>query len=377
MQSVRIIRTILGAALLVAIAGCASGNEIEAEVFLHEKLGALQAERADVPGFAMAVVLEDGRVIGAGTGVADPEGRAMTARTPVRIASITKTFVAAAILRLHEDGQLDLDAAIASLLEPEVAGMLRADGYDSGTITVRHLLMHAGGLADHASTDDYLEAVFSEPSKVWTPEEQVAVLVEATDPLGPPGKAFAYSDTGYVILGMILERRTHESLPQAVRKLTKLDELGLDGTWWDGFEQRPAGIPDRAHQFIDGDDTYAVHGSMDAFGGGGLIASAEDVARFYHALFSGRIFEDPATLELMTTAPGHPEGSPYRIGLFSGEIEGHRVFSHGGFWGTYVGIDPKTGRVVAGVALDQSGYQDMRAVLVDTLLARPEPKSDR
>ena len=86
---------------------------------LQAKLDTLQSSRPDVQGFAVAVVLPDGSFISAATGDADPEGRAMTPETPVRIASITKTFVAASILRLWEEDTLDLDASIGGLISTE------------------------------------------------------------------------------------------------------------------------------------------------------------------------------------------------------------------------------------------------------------------
>ncbi|NQX95454.1 MAG: beta-lactamase family protein, partial [Erythrobacter sp.] len=82
---------------------------------LQSKLDALQVSRPDVPGFAIAVI-EGQNLFSAASGSANPEGTAMTARTPFRLASVTKTFVAAALLRLSEDGKLDLDASISDLI---------------------------------------------------------------------------------------------------------------------------------------------------------------------------------------------------------------------------------------------------------------------
>ena len=120
-------------------------------------------------------------------------------------------------------------------------------------------------------------------------------------------------------------------------------------------------------------DTFAIHGSVDAYGGGGIVASVEDTARFFSALFGGEVFDKPATLTVMMEAPGHPEGSPYRIGLFTDERRGFRSFGHGGFWGTDVFALPEIGVVIAGAALNASGVDDLRAFeagLVDLMLAQ-------
>ena len=115
------------------------------------------------------------------------------------------------------------------------------------------------------------------------------------------------------------------------------------------------------HQYLDGMDTYYVDGSIDAFGGGGIIASVEDVARYYDALFSGQVFESNETLRVMMTAPEHPIESPYRLGLFARSLGDYQVYGHGGFWGTDVIIIPDLGRVVSGVSLDQSGTASLRS----------------
>ncbi|NNU15508.1 beta-lactamase family protein [Parvularcula sp. ZS-1/3] len=356
----------------LALAACAepetSPSEMPPETALAQRITALHDENGDVPGFAFAIIEAGGGMISGASGVADPEGAPMTPATPLRMASITKTIVAAAVLRLMEEGEIDLDSPIGPLVGEDVLALLSGDGYDLGAITVRHLLMHSGGFADHAQTEAYLDQVFSERSKVWSPEEQIGVLVAETDPLSAPGEAFAYSDSGYVLLGLIIEGLTGRPLHEAVRELTKLDALGLERTWWDGEEPQPEGALPRAHQYVNGAPTHDIHGSIDAHGGGGLIASVEEVALFYASLFKGEVFEDPSTLDLMITAPGHPEGSPYRIGLFTGEIDGVRIYSHGGFWGTYVSIRPDSGRVVSGAALDQSGYGPMRGLLRELLI---------
>lgn len=328
-------------------------------------LDALQDQRSDVPGFAIALI-RNGEIELAATGVADPDGAPMSSSTPVRIASITKTFVAASVLRLWEDGRLDLDASIDGFLDPEIDSLLRSDGYETEDITVRHLLMHASGMADHTG-GGYVEQVFSDPTRVWTPFDQVETLFEDTDPLSEPGDQYTYSDTGYVLLGEILKAVTALSLHQAVRELLDLDQLDLPTLYWDEIEQPREGIGARAHQWIDEFDIFAIHGSMDGHGGGGLVASVEDVSKFYHALFNDQVFVDSATLGLMMAAPGHPSDSPYRLGVFTYEVAGYDAFHHGGFWGVYVTHVPSMDLTIEGVALDQGGYQDLRALMRRTI----------
>ena len=110
-------RQILCLALILGVTACASTPPPNT---LQVGLDALQDQRSDVLGFAIALI-RNGEIELAATGVADPDGAPMSSSTPVRIASITKTFVAASVLRLWEDGRLDLDASIHGFLEPEIA----------------------------------------------------------------------------------------------------------------------------------------------------------------------------------------------------------------------------------------------------------------
>ncbi|MEM7219022.1 MAG: serine hydrolase [Pseudomonadota bacterium] len=163
-------------------------------------------------------------------------------------------------------------------------------------------------------------------------------------------------------------------MPVALRALLSIDALRLPSyRWdetdhWDETDAPPAGLPRRAHQWLDGRDTFGFNGSVDACGGGGVVASISDLAEFLRALFAGGVFDDPETLELMMSAPGHLPDSPYRLGLFARNFEGHAMFSHGGFWGTDAYVIPRLGLVVAAVALEQNGVQALRA-LTRTLMA--------
>lgn len=354
----------IAAACLFAVPAHAQQDDAPAlsDAQLQTRLDGLQKANPAVPGFAISVI-KDGAHFSAATGVAAPDATPMTAQTPFRLASVTKTFVAAAVLRLHEQGRLGLDTAISEKLSEEHLRLLREDGYDVDAITIRHLLMHSAGLNDHFGTEEMRAMVFANPDRVWTATDQIRVMVDATDTLGAPGERFAYSDTGYVLLGEIIERATGKPLGEAVRELNRFDTLWLDGLRWEG-EAPSSHAPDRAHQWLSGFDTFALHGSVDAFGGGGLIGDVVETARYFDALFGGAVFDDASTLELMTSAPSHPPGSPYRMGLFTDTISDRQAFMHGGFWGVFAIHVPARDVTVVGVALDQSGETAIRRLAI-------------
>ena len=272
----------------------------------------------------------------------------------VRNASYTKTYTAAAILRLWETDRLDLDALVREFLDDAQVALLQGDGYDLDVITVRHLLSHTAGLIDHGSADEYSAAIMADPSRRWTRDEQVAGAVEWGDPLWPAEEAFSYSDTGYILLGQVIEGVTGQPLGPAVRDLLGFDELGLDATWWELMEPVPTAAGPRAHQYIGGVDSNDWDPSLDSYGGGGLVTSSRDLATFWYALFQGQVFDRSATLDTMLTSPIPLEETPYRLGVFVRDIDGMEGYEHSGFWGTRAVYVPELDLVVAGAVTEQS-----------------------
>ena len=132
-----------------------------------------------------------------------------------------------------------LDDPIAEHLAPATLELLRRGGYDPDAIHVRHLLMHTSGLYDYASDPKFVEYVLTHGRHHWTRTEQVRFAITHGKPYAPPGKDFHYSDTGYVLLGEIIERTTGRPLANAFRRLLGFDKLGLSHTYLESLEARP------------------------------------------------------------------------------------------------------------------------------------------
>lgn len=311
------------------------------------------------------------RAFGVSSGEARP-GEPMTADTPLRIASNTKTFTAAAVLRLWETGRIDLDAPIGPLLSPALDARLREDEFDTGLITVRHLMSHSAGLYDHGGDRRFVQAILTDPTHEYSREELVALSMEWADPQSAPGTKWQYSDTGYILLGDIVERIAGKPLGPAVRELLRLDQLDLNATWWEIMEPRPKGAAEQAPQALGDFDAATVHASMDLYGGGGLVMSARDLAVFFAALFEGRVFDRAETLEEMLWQGPHARGDHYRLGVFVTQAEDGRVFYwHSGFWGTIVVWDPQRRLAVAGVTVNQDNAGQTRKLIEAALDAPP------
>ncbi len=288
----------------------------------------------------------------------------------LRIASNTKTFVAAAVLRLVEDGRLDLDAPVEAHLKSATVDALHAAGYDVPAISARMLLQHTSGLRDFATQQVYFDRIAAQPSHRWTRGEQLALALRDGPPLSAPGAAFHYSDTGYILLGELLEQIAGPSMAQTVRLLLDYRRLGLAHTWFETLEPVPAGAPGRAVQWFDGVDAASFDASIDLYGGGGLVSTLADLGRFYRALVRGVVFGRPQTAQAMlvmspqSIAAG---GTAYGMGISRLDHAGVACYGHGGFWGTDAWHCPTIDLTVAAAVTHTASRANLRAMTLEAL----------
>ncbi|CAM2070419.1 Beta-lactamase family protein [Sulfidibacter corallicola] len=323
---------------------------------LQEHIENLIRRHPDVPSIALHVSSSRlGLTFDGTAGVIDREsGRPLRPEHPFRLASITKTYTAASILRLAESGKLDIRASIEKYLPKAYVDPLRSDGYALSKITVTHLLTHTSGMFDHASDPRYIERIMADPDKRWTRAEQVGLCVEFGEPKGKPGEYFQYSDTGYILLGEIVERVSGKPLAEAFPELLKFKDLGLEVTRMEVPDAGKLSVP-RAHQYLGDTDTHDWDPSLDLYGGGGLISTAGELAIFFHALLGGKVFDRPETLETMLTAVEAKDGDGYRMGLEPIDVDGHRGWGHRGFWNTFAYYFPDLDLAIAGSVMQREG----------------------
>lgn len=257
--------------------------------------------------------------------VAGPGSAAMTPETPFEIASITKMIVATACLRLVDQGRLSLDAPLRTLL-PEAVAL----GFPP-ELTLRQLLGHRSGLPDYwtargpaGAPNSFLAAFLATPDRLWQPIDILRHAVELRR--RPPGRGFLYSDTNYVLAGLILERVTGEPLHEALRLLI-FQPLGMKETWMSYREPRRGPAP--SHRFEGSEDLDGVKRQSADWGGGGLVSTARDLEKFLRGLASGRLI-GPARAAMQewhsTGAADISHGlGIYRIRLDdgAGELIGH------------------------------------------------------
>jgi D-alanyl-D-alanine carboxypeptidase len=313
------------------------------------------------PGSALSLAWTSGEPVTTGAFVTGP---AISSVDTFRLASNTKPYVAATVLRLWEDGKIKLDASIRDYVSPAYIAALDKDGYDTKKITVRELLSHTSGIADHTMTRQFDEVLATHPETAWTRESQMDALVRWTDPVGKPGEKFYYSDDGYCLLGDIIERLTGNPLAVAVHQILGYEKLGLTSTYWETKEPVPPHSGPRAHQlFVGGRDTYDWNPSLDMYGGGGLVSTPADMALFLYDLFEGKVFKHPETLQLMLSNKGLPADSPYRMGLFESDAGGVTMYWHSGYWGTAAIYVPSQHRAYAFAVTRREGFKPAFAQL--------------
>lgn len=270
----------------------------------------------------------------------DDGARALRTDDLFRAASVTKTFVAAAVLKRQEAGALSVDDPLRQRLSAESLAALESGGYDPDAMTVGQLLTHTAGIYDYTEADAYYERIYADPSHRWTRAEQLAVAMSEGAPLNEPGAEYHYGDTHYILAAEVLERSTGEGLAESLRQTLDFAGNGLTDTWMETLETAPAtdSLERLSHPYLGRDDTRSWDPSWDLYGGGGLDATAGDLVRFADALFDGRVFADPRTLDAMLTVPAVGEGEYFGIdggvGINRFEYDGAICWGGYGFFGT-------------------------------------------
>lgn len=268
----------------------------------------------DVPG-ASVLVLRDGEpVVRAGYGMSDMEAHTpATATTNYRLASVTKQFTAASILLLAEDGRLKLDDRVRKWLPslPKAAE----------PITIRHLLTHTSGLIDY-------EDVIPETFKPQLHDADVLRLLESQDrTYFKPGSSYRYSNSGYALLALIVERASGRTFATVLRERI-FQPLGMSNTV--AYEEGISTVSNRAFGHTqeqgrwnrtDQSQTSAV------LGDGGIYSSIDDLAKWDAALYDGRLLR-PSSLQAAFTPATHTDDPEVEYG-FGWRITGETLWHSG------------------------------------------------
>lgn len=268
---------------------------------------------------------------------------------PLLIASNTKSYVSATILKLVENGKIELNQPIKKLVKRKTKRLLKKQGYDLNKIKVKNLLSHTSGITDYVD-EDYFLFVNENPTYKWTRNEQIKLAMKIAKPVAA-GKTYAYGDINYLLLTEIIERKTKQPFYKAIRDLLAFERHNLNHTWFVDLESKPLKTLLFANQYSSKFNTssLAINPSWDLYGGGGLASTTKDLATFFQLLFEGKIIKDNSVLsEMYTYVIPKEESRNYCLGLFNiPSFFGDNVYYHGGFWGTDVIYVPTINTTIA------------------------------
>lgn len=239
------------------------------------------------------------------------------------IGSVSKQFAAAGALLLVRNGKISLDDLITKYL-PEGDGVWNA-------VTIRHLLTHTSGIKDYCGDDNKYERMQLDRTSNPPTADLVRQIAEA--PLNfPPGEDWAYSNTGYVLLGALIERASGQSFPAYMHDQV-FAPLGMTGTRF--YSPREL-IPKRGTPYHVDENKTVSHGDYIAdqfsrWGDAGMLSTGPDMAHWVLAMDSTKLLTKEEWEQMRT--PVHlNDGSvyPYGFGLELGKVRGHSVVNHGG-----------------------------------------------
>ncbi|GLW78704.1 serine hydrolase [Actinokineospora globicatena] len=309
----------IAAVLVVGPAGAAGAADRGSDRGLRDSLDGLV--RAGVTGVVVRV--DDGRrvqTIGRGVATVKPP-RPIGTDDGFRIGSVTKSFVATVVLQLVNEGKVRLTDTVERWLPGVVPGGDR--------ISLRQLLNHTTGLFDYTEDGQWLAAAMADTARSWSARELVTVGV-AHPPLFTPGARWSYSNTNYILAGLIAEKASGRALNRLVSERIA-GPLGLRDTFLaTDARVRPGHIhgyqPNEDGTFTD---TTSWTPTM-AGAAGAIVSTPQDVASFYRALLGGRLLNQSRLSDMLTTVDVPERNGGYGLGIYYLDTPCGRVWGHAG-----------------------------------------------
>ena len=289
-------------------------------------------------------------------------GTALTNQHSFRIASMSKTFTGVLVAQLLERRELAISDPAADYLPAEIVAQIPvAQGHDVREITIEKLLKHRAGFNDFATSQEWVAEIAKDPGRARTPLEIISWALAHAELVGAPGENYRYSDTGYVLLGILLEAVTGIPYWQLCRERI-FDPLDMADTWLEGYED-PRNELSHPYVVMDGQyiDALQIHGSVD-WAGGGHVSTLDDVQRFLRGVFNCRLFADVDTLDRFLTGPEASGNYYYAMGVGRKQILGKHLWGHLGHWGSFMSYCPEQRLSLCGTLnYDQAAHNDFIA----------------
>jgi D-alanyl-D-alanine carboxypeptidase len=270
---------------------------------------------------------------------------------PFHVASIGKTFTSVLVAMLVEEGVLSYDDPINRYLDPETLdGLFVVDGVDySADVQIRHLLNHTSGAADFYEDKPHggppmIELMALEPDRLWTIPEVLQWTRNNLDALYPPGEGFHYSDTGYELMGLIIDRVSGMTYEQAVHERI-LDPLGMKHSYVMFYSEPAEASPwPMCDLYYGGVNLAKTNSSSFGRAGGAIVSTTEDLLKFIRAIKENRLISG-AGFEKMQDWQKFGPGIDYGYGLmrfrFLGAPAKYMIWGNSGSIGSYMYYNEK------------------------------------
>ncbi|WP_413251805.1 serine hydrolase domain-containing protein [Streptomyces spectabilis] len=335
---------------------------------------------AGFPAALVATADGEGRARDYTAGVADLRTKAkVPVDGRVRAGSNTKTFTATVVLQLVGEGKVDLDAPV----EKYLPGLLRGDGVDGRAIKVRQLLQHTSGLPEY--TVHILKDVFGKARHTYyQPRDLLDIALKHKADFAP-GKSWAYSNTNYVVAGLLIEKVTGRPLAEQLTERV-IDRIGLRRTYFPGVGDEgikgphPRGY-DAAKPGARLRDVTKLDPSW-GWAAGQMVSTPGDLNRFFSALLGGELLKPAQLAQMRTTVKvpdefGYVKGARYGLGLIRTPLScGGAMWGHGGSipgYYTYPGVTEDGRAATLAVTANREPAPDAFAkadAVVDAALCR-------
>lgn len=291
-------------------------------------------------GATLGVCSADGKCFSSAVGYSDLQAKTPMKPTDLMLAgSVGKTFAAVVALQLVKEGKIKLDDKIEKYLGKEMWFSRLPNSKD---ITVRQLMNHTSGLIRYEFKEQFTKDLTANPDKIWKPEELIAYLFDEKPPF-EAGKGWDYSDTNYIVLGMIIEKVTGKKYYDLVQKrilkpLKFRRTFPQDRRELKGLIQGYAG----ANNPFGGTDEMIKDGKFNInpqfeWTGGGMVSNSEDLARWAKIMYEGKAFSPDLLPQMLDGVPAKlGRDTKYGLGVIIRPTPAGLTYGHSGFFPGYM-----------------------------------------
>jgi len=334
-------RTILRITIFIAFFQTANAQTFNPLLgaMLQDTLNTYLAQIPNIKGMAASVYIP-GQGTWQGSGGVSYTGLPITSEMEFGIASNSKLFVSAAMLKLAENGIINLNSPLSTWL-PAYPNI-------NPNITIRQLLNHTSGISDPIFLSPWMDTIMANPTRVFTPVE---VLGWVGAPFFAPGTSWGYSNINYILAGMIAKNATGFHISRIIRD-SILVPLNMDSTFYDIEEAEVGTISHRWFNTVDYNDTSRVGLNTAVGAAGAMFSTSSEMVQWYNALFTGQILNPSSMAELSNFVATGNSTYTYGLRLRRETTSGLTYWGHAGdTWGyrSKMMYDTCIGTVVCGL----------------------------